>query len=159
MASRTEMSRVANGQQVGSGYDCAVVAHRGMVWVYLDAVGREDAWLSCMDDDGEDLQDLAIRVGGQGPGWYSGGDYWDRDSDEWEESYAEFAEARDAALAGRIIRGSDDDKAAFKWACQEQGFTGTWDDWLAMPIEEREEYEAGATGGVCTPKTVLPASD
>lgn len=46
-----------------------------------------------------------------------------------------------------IIRGSEMDRKAYIWAVSDQGYTGTWADWQAMPLDEREEYESGAAGG------------
>jgi hypothetical protein len=73
---------------------------------------------------------------------------------------AECPRMRDALLdaAETITRGGSDDRAAYEYARRDQGFTGDWSAWIAMPMAEREEYEEGATGGVCAPKTVLPAA-
>ena len=35
---------------------------------------------------------------------------------------------------------------AYQWAVDEQGFTGSIADWLALPASERNEYEDGAAG-------------
>lgn len=34
----------------------------------------------------------------------------------------------------------------YEWACANQGFAGSLDDWLAMSENERQEYENGAAG-------------
>ena len=46
-----------------------------------------------------------------------------------------------------ITRGSDEDRKAYAWATSNQGFVGSWEDWQAMDLSEREEYESGAAGG------------
>lgn len=38
------------------------------------------------------------------------------------------------------------DKAAYSWAVNEQGYTGTYQEWQAMGADERNEYELGAAG-------------
>lgn len=35
---------------------------------------------------------------------------------------------------------------AWKWAVANQGYTGTYEEWLAMDADERAEYEDGAAG-------------
>lgn len=35
---------------------------------------------------------------------------------------------------------------AWKYAVAQQGYTGTFEQWLAMDADERAEYEAGAQG-------------
>lgn len=51
-------------------------------------------------------------------------------------------------LAVRVatLEGVVDDHAAYKWAASEQGFTGTYADWQALPAGERAKYEDGAAG-------------
>lgn len=46
-----------------------------------------------------------------------------------------------------IVRGSEDDRAAYGYSKQSQDYAGTWDDWLALPITERQEFEDGAACG------------
>lgn len=43
------------------------------------------------------------------------------------------------------------ERVAYQWAVAEQGYRGTWGQWLAMSSGEREEYEAGARGEGTTP--------
>jgi hypothetical protein len=38
------------------------------------------------------------------------------------------------------------DMAAYKWAVAEQGFEGTYQEWMDMDADERAEYEDGAQG-------------
>ena len=38
------------------------------------------------------------------------------------------------------------ERMAFYWAKNEQGYAGTFTDWLALSASEREEYEDGARG-------------
>lgn len=39
-----------------------------------------------------------------------------------------------------------DEKMAYNYAVAAQGYEGTYADWLAMDMDERDEYEAGAAG-------------
>lgn len=41
---------------------------------------------------------------------------------------------------------SQSEREAWQWARDQQGYEGTLADWLAMPADERAEYEAGARG-------------
>lgn len=41
---------------------------------------------------------------------------------------------------------SQHEQMCWKYAVREQGYTGTYAEWLAMPAAEREEYETGAQG-------------
>lgn len=56
--------------------------------------------------------------------------------------------------ATTITRGSYEDQKAYQWACAQQGYEGSWEEWLAMPLTERQEYEAGAAGS-SEPKQVI----
>jgi len=38
------------------------------------------------------------------------------------------------------------EREAFAWACQMQGYTGTWEEWQAMDAYTRHRYELGAAG-------------
>lgn len=38
------------------------------------------------------------------------------------------------------------EEQAYKWAKANQGFEGTLEQWLALPADERAEYEQGAAG-------------
>jgi hypothetical protein len=38
------------------------------------------------------------------------------------------------------------EKMCWFYAVDAQGFDGTFADWLALPADEREEYELGAQG-------------
>ena len=55
-----------------------------------------------------------------------------------------FRDAVDQAdmVHGRV-RGED---FAYRWAKSDQGFTGTFDEWMAQDDEERDQYENGASG-------------
>lgn len=57
------------------------------------------------------------------------------------ESYREAVDQADM-VHGRVAGDED----AWKWATQNQGYTGTFADWQAMDDGERAEYEAGAAG-------------
>ena len=54
--------------------------------------------------------------------------------------------ARQTQRLPPIVRGDTDDHAAWVWARGQQGYEGTWADWQAMPLSERQEYERGAAG-------------
>lgn len=56
-----------------------------------------------------------------------------------------------------VIRGSPLDAEAYRWARDQQGYTGTWAEWLAMPLGDRQAYEDGAARGD-TPRRVVPLS-
>lgn len=53
-----------------------------------------------------------------------------------------------------VERGSVADHEGFKWACKHQGFDGTWEQWLDLPLSERQEYENGAAGSI-EPNTIV----
>lgn len=54
---------------------------------------------------------------------------------------------RDAVDQADMIRGSvDGEKSAYEYARREQGFAGTFDEWLSQDNDERGEYETGAQG-------------
>lgn len=36
--------------------------------------------------------------------------------------------------------------ANWDWAVNEQGYEGSFDDWMRMPADERAQYEDGAQG-------------
>lgn len=38
------------------------------------------------------------------------------------------------------------EKLAYQWAASNQGYVGTYAEWLALPAGERQEYEDGAAG-------------
>lgn len=38
------------------------------------------------------------------------------------------------------------EERAYKWAVANQGYAGTFAEWLALDADERAEYEAGAAG-------------
>ena len=38
------------------------------------------------------------------------------------------------------------ERECYQWASREQGFVGGYADWLALPTDEREQYEIGAAG-------------
>lgn len=38
------------------------------------------------------------------------------------------------------------DQAAYQWAKNEQGYTGSYAEWQTMGDDERNEYEQGAAG-------------
>ena len=39
-----------------------------------------------------------------------------------------------------------EEKKAFFWAANNQGFAGTYEEWLALSDVDRAEYELGAAG-------------
>ncbi len=41
---------------------------------------------------------------------------------------------------------SDHNIMCFKFATSNQGFTGTYAEWMELPADEREQYELGAAG-------------
>lgn len=41
---------------------------------------------------------------------------------------------------------SSQERMAYKWAVSNQGYVGTYEQWLAMDEGDREEYEVGAQG-------------
>ncbi len=47
---------------------------------------------------------------------------------------------------GPAIDHLDAERTAYAWASAEQGFVGTFTDWLDLPAEERRQYEDGAAG-------------
>jgi len=50
-------------------------------------------------------------------------------------------------LIVRIVEvGHSAEREAFAWACQMQGYTGTWEEWQAMDADTRHQYELGAAG-------------
>lgn len=53
-----------------------------------------------------------------------------------------------------ITRSSKADRHAWVYACQNQGYDGTFDDWCFLSAAERQEYENGAAGAA-DPKTVV----
>lgn len=34
----------------------------------------------------------------------------------------------------------------YEWARRNQGYEGTYEEWQALPVDEREQYELGAQG-------------
>ena len=38
------------------------------------------------------------------------------------------------------------EKEAWAWAVSQQGYDGTYEEWLSLAAAEREEYETGAQG-------------
>jgi len=38
------------------------------------------------------------------------------------------------------------ERQAYKWARDNQGFAGTWQDWESLDAETRRQYELGAAG-------------
>ncbi len=44
------------------------------------------------------------------------------------------------------FRHENRENMAWKWAVNNQGYTGTFSEWLEMDADEREEYEQGAQG-------------
>ena len=49
-------------------------------------------------------------------------------------------------MATTIRQDSDFERMAYRWAASQQGYAGTYAEWLAMPAKERAEYEDGAAG-------------
>jgi hypothetical protein len=47
---------------------------------------------------------------------------------------------------GIVVDVVADDMGAYKWAVAEQGFDGTYQEWMDMDADERAEYEDGAQG-------------
>jgi len=51
------------------------------------------------------------------------------------------------AVTGQIEEITEaQDQAAYRWAKNEQGYTGSYAEWQAMSDDERNEYEQGAAG-------------
>jgi hypothetical protein len=46
--------------------------------------------------------------------------------------------------AGYTIKCSE--REVFAWARDNQGFTGSWEDWQSLAAESRRQYELGAAG-------------
>ena len=50
-------------------------------------------------------------------------------------------------ITGQVVDVTEtQDKAAYSWAVNEQGYTGTYQEWQVMSDDERNEYELGAAG-------------
>lgn len=50
-------------------------------------------------------------------------------------------------VTGQVVEVNEaQDQAAYRWAKNEQGYTGTYAEWQAMGDDERNEYEQGAAG-------------
>lgn len=58
---------------------------------------------------------------------------------------AQVVKTPDVASAKRALSAGEHDQA-YRYAVRSQGFTGTYQDWLALADDERAEYEAGAAG-------------
>ena len=72
------------------------------------------------------------------------GDGWTNHSEH--ESYRDAVDQADM-VHGRVFCGTGlSDEAAWKWARDNQGFTGDYAEWTAQDDDERGEYELGAAG-------------
>ena len=38
------------------------------------------------------------------------------------------------------------EREKYNWACKQQGFEGTYEEWMSLPADERQEYDDGAAG-------------
>jgi len=48
------------------------------------------------------------------------------------------------------------ERRAYQWAAANQGYAGTYEDWLSLPANERAEYELGAAGVPTQPSPQSP---
>ena len=54
---------------------------------------------------------------------------------------------RDAVDQADMVHGHiEGDEAAYRYAHDQQGFTGSYQDWTAQDDDERAEYELGTAG-------------
>jgi len=67
----------------------------------------------------------------------------DGSADIWIWQYDGPADTSDWRLRVKL---DTTERDAWKWARDEQGYTGALADWLKMPADKRAEYEAGAEG-------------
>lgn len=65
---------------------------------------------------------------------------------ESEESRREVRRTFEAIEAPEGREDTAAEAAAYAWAKNEQGYAGTYAEWLDMPAGERAEYEDGAAG-------------
>ncbi len=62
------------------------------------------------------------------------------------QSYRDAVDQADMVHGIVITPGGCSDEQAWRWACQNQGYDGTFADWQSLDNDERAEFEMGAAG-------------